>query len=151
MDRQWRTALRAAAEPDRSAKQHADRRNPLREPNLPQRGGYHGMRQILGYGFVALALVSLLFNAYLNFVYCKRGRGSSPVSLFVAVFGTLAVLCFKGSDFGATSYVVIFVGLFIFSVLTALPAAYVCHKRGILKGPSIFRSRNEDKSKESEP
>jgi hypothetical protein len=47
--------------------------------------------------------------------------------------------------------VVIFVGLFIFSVLTSLPVAYVCHKRGVLKGPSIFGPRNEDKPKESQP
>lgn len=108
------------------------------------------MGQILGYGFAALALLSLFFNAYLVFVYCKRGRGSSPVSLFVAVFGTVAVACFKGKDFGGTSYVVIFVGIFIFSVLTSLPVSYVCHKMGILKGPSIFGSRNEDKPKDLE-
>lgn len=103
------------------------------------------MWQILGYGFTALALMSLLFNVYLVFLYCKRGRGSSPISLFVAVFGTLAVFCFKGKNLGGTSYLVIFVGLFIFSVLTSLPVAYVCYKMGILKGPSIFGSPNEDK------
>lgn len=107
------------------------------------------MRQILGYGFAALALISLLFNAYLVFGYCKRGRGSSPVPALVAMFGTLATLCFKGTDLSSTSYVAIFVGLFVFSVLTSLPVSYVCYRRGTLRGPSLFGSRNEDQPKET--
>jgi len=108
------------------------------------------MRQMLGYGFTAMALISLLFNVYLVFVYSKRGSGASPVSVFVAVFGTLTVFCFKGNHFGGTSYLVIFVALFVFSVLTSLPVAYVCYKMGIFKGPSIFGSQNEEKRKLSE-
>jgi len=92
------------------------------------------MKQTLGYVFVALALLALLFNAYLVFKYCRIGKGSSPIALLVAAFGTLAVLCFKGTGFAATSYVVIFAGLFFFSILICFPMSYFCSNRGIQKG-----------------
>ncbi len=94
------------------------------------------MRLALGYAFAALALLALLFNALLVYRYCVRGRGSSPIALLVALFGTLAAICFKGTGLSGTSYVVLFIGLFIFSVLTSFPISTMTNDSGHKHRPS---------------
>lgn len=87
------------------------------------------MRLALACIFTVLAIAAFLFNAYLIYRYHRGGRGSSPVALLVALPGTLAIAFFQGSSLGGASYLAIFAGLFILSILASFPIAYFGRKK----------------------